>query len=83
MAAPKEYGGQGLGALGLAIVAEEASKHRNGAYNPALGVFGREPPGPLYGGTKKQIETYVIPVIEGKKKSFFAADRAEWRVRSG
>ena len=72
MAAPKEYGGQGLGALGLAVVAEEASKHRNGAYNPALGAFGREPPGPLYGGTKKQIETYVIPVIEGKKKSFFA-----------
>lgn len=72
LGAPKEFGGQDLSALGLAVVAEESSKHRNGAYNAALGAFGREPPGPIYDGTPEQIEKYVLPVIEGTKKSFFA-----------
>lgn len=72
MGAPKEYGGQGLSTLGLAVVSEEAAKHRNGAYNPALGAFGTEPPAPLYGGTQEQIERYVVPVIEGTKRCFFA-----------
>ncbi len=72
MAAPEEFGGGGLSTLGLAVAWEEASKHRNGAYNPALGAFGREPPGPLYNGTEEQIKNYVLPVIEGEKTAFFA-----------
>lgn len=72
MGAPVEYGGQGLNAFGMAIVAEESHKHRNGNYNPALGAFGHQPSPPLYGGTKEQIERFVIPTIEGTKSGFFA-----------
>jgi acyl-CoA dehydrogenase len=72
MGAPAEYGGQGLNAFGMAIVAEESHKHRNGNYNAALGAFGRQPSPPLYGGTKDQIERFVIPTIEGTKSGFFA-----------
>lgn len=72
MGAPKEYGGQGLNAFGMAIVAEESHKHRNGNYNPALGAFGHQPSAALYAGTRDQIERFVIPTIEGRRSGFFA-----------
>jgi acyl-CoA dehydrogenase len=72
LGAPQEYGGGGLGIFALTVIAEEASQHRNGAYNPALGAFGHEPPYILYSGTPDQIQRYVIPTIEGRRSGFVA-----------
>ena len=43
---PEEYGGAGLSVLGQVVVAEEAAKCRMGAFFPALGAFGGNPPTP-------------------------------------
>lgn len=72
LAAPEEYGGQGLSAIALAVVAEESHKHRNGNYNAALGAFGYEPPNALYAGTQDQIDRFVIPTVAGERRGFFA-----------
>lgn len=70
--APESLGGMGLPLFAQTIVAEEASQHRLGAYNPALGAFGVEPSAVLYSGTPNQIERFVIPTLEGKKATFTA-----------
>ena len=44
LASPEEYGGAGLGWLAQAMVAEEAAQCRMGAYAPACGAFGYDPP---------------------------------------
>jgi acyl-CoA dehydrogenase len=49
---PAEYGGAGLNLLGQAVMAEEAAKCRMGAYVPACGAFGADPPNAIYLGTK-------------------------------
>ncbi|MBE3555679.1 MAG: acyl-CoA/acyl-ACP dehydrogenase, partial [Firmicutes bacterium] len=72
LGAPEEFGGANLPIFAQTIIAEEASQHRNGAYNPGLGAFGTEPPYILYDGTKEQIDRYVIPTIEGKRSGFVA-----------
>jgi acyl-CoA dehydrogenase len=54
---PVEYGGAGLNLLGQAVVAEEAAKCRMGAYVPACGAFGADPPNAIYLGTREQIES--------------------------
>src|SRR6478736_4801773 len=41
---PVEYGGAGLILLGQAVVVEEAARCRMGAYVPACGAFGADPP---------------------------------------
>ncbi|MCW2904597.1 MAG: putative acyl-CoA dehydrogenase, partial [Streptosporangiaceae bacterium] len=41
---PAEYGGAGLSVLGQVVVAEEAAKCRMGAFFPAAGAFGGNPP---------------------------------------
>src|ERR1700730_16536312 len=41
---PEECGGAGLSVLGQVVVAEEAAKCRMGAFFPALGAFGGNPP---------------------------------------
>jgi acyl-CoA dehydrogenase len=62
--APAEYGGGGLGAFQSVVVWEAASKHRFCHPVPGGGVFGYNPPAPLYKGTVEQIDRYVRPHIE-------------------
>jgi acyl-CoA dehydrogenase len=73
---PKEYGGAGLNLLASAVVAEEAAKCRMGAYIPACGAFGVDPPNVIFQGTKEQIERYALPVIEGHGYAFTAISEA-------
>jgi acyl-CoA dehydrogenase len=70
---PKKFGGQEKSIFELTLCSEEASQHRLGAYNPALGGLGSEPPNVMYEGTESQIQKYVIPTIEGKIKKTFIA----------
>ena len=76
MASPEEYGGGGLGLLGQVIVAEEAAKCRMGAYVPACGAFGIDPPSVIWLGTEEQRQKYGIAGIEGGKKNFVAISEA-------
>lgn len=69
---PEEYGGNPISALARAIIAEESSKCRLGAYAPALGAFGGGPPNIIWGGTSQQIEKYGIPSIDGSMFAFVA-----------
>ncbi|RHW37680.1 acyl-CoA dehydrogenase [Lysinibacillus yapensis] len=69
---PRKFGGQGLSIFARTIIAEEASQHKLGAYNPALGAFGESPPDILYNGSKRQIERFVYPTLEGKRSGFIA-----------
>jgi acyl-CoA dehydrogenase len=73
---PAEYGGAGLSLLGQAIVAEEAARCRMGAYIPACGAFGTDPPNVLFLGTRHQIERYALPSINAGKRAFFAISEA-------
>ena len=76
LASPKEYGGGGLGLLGQVIVAEEAAKCRMGAYVPACGAFGIDPPSVIWLGTAEQRETYGAQGISKGKKCFVAISEA-------
>jgi len=69
---PVEYGGAGLSLLGQAVVAEEAAKCRMGAYVPACGAFGADPPNAIYLGTRQQIEKYAVPGISQGRKIYVA-----------
>lgn len=73
---PEEYGGAGLGLLGQVIVAEEAAKCRMGAYVPACGAFGIDPPSVIWLGTEAQRQKYGIAGIAGGKKNFVAISEA-------
>lgn len=73
---PEEHGGAGLGLLASSIVAEEASKCRMGAYIPACGAFGVDPPNVIFMGTPAQIERYARPMIEGRGYAFMAISEA-------
>lgn len=73
LASPEEYGGGGLGLLGQALVAEEAAQCRMGAYIPACGAFGFDPPSVIFeAGTPDQIERYAVPTIDSGEKTFVA-----------
>ncbi|MDF2370699.1 MAG: acyl-CoA dehydrogenase family protein [Rhizobiaceae bacterium] len=76
MASPEEYGGGGLGLLGQVVVAEEAAKCRMGAYVPACGAFGIDPPSVIWLGTEEQRRKYGVAGIEGGKKNFVAISEA-------
>lgn len=76
MASPAEYGGGGLGLLGQVVVAEEAAKCRMGAYVPACGAFGIDPPSVIWLGTETQQQRYGVAGIEGGKKCFVAISEA-------
>ncbi len=76
LASPAEYGGGGLGLLGQVVVAEEAAKCRMGAYVPACGAFGIDPPSVIWLGTPQQRQTYGVAGIEGGKKNFVAISEA-------
>ncbi len=73
---PVEYGGAGLDLLGQAVVAEEASKCRMGAYVPACGAFGADPPNAIYLGTQEQIRKYAVPGIQQGRKIYVAISEA-------
>jgi acyl-CoA dehydrogenase len=73
---PAEYGGAGLNLLGQAVMAEEAAKCRMGAYVPACGAFGADPPNAVYLGTKEQIQKYAVPGIEQGRKIYVAISEA-------
>lgn len=76
MASPEQYGGGGLGLLGQVIVAEEAAKCRMGAYVPACGAFGIDPPSVIWLGSEAQRENYGVAGIRGGKKNFVAISEA-------
>jgi acyl-CoA dehydrogenase len=73
---PVEYGGGGLNLLGQAVIAEEASRCKMGAYIPACGAFGarmgHNPPNVIFLGTRQQIETYALPTMHDQRKAFVA-----------
>jgi acyl-CoA dehydrogenase len=73
---PQEYGGAGLNLLGQAMVAEEAAKCRMGAYVPACGAFGADPPNSIYLGSAEQIRKYAVPSIEAGRKIYVAISEA-------
>lgn len=73
---PQRYGGAGLSLLGQAIAAEESAKCRMGAYVPACGAFGMDPPNAIFEGTRDQIERYGIPAVESGDKVFVAISEA-------
>ena len=58
---PEEYGGAGLSVLGQVVVAEEAAKCRMGAFFPALGAFGGNPPNIMFKASAEQFDKYAGP----------------------
>ena len=73
---PAEFGGAGLNVLAQCIVAEEAAKCRMGAYFPAAGAFGWDPPNVIFSGTRAQIEKYGKPTIADGEATFVAVSEA-------
>lgn len=63
---PEEYGGQGIGVLGTAMVAEEMFK------SPTMYLFGGNPEGALYEGDEEQRERYLFPVVRGERRGCYA-----------
>lgn len=74
LSTPTRFGGAGLSVLGQVIVAEEASKCRMGAYVPALGAFGGNPPNILLTqSSPDQFEKYARPILDGTGPGGFMA----------
>jgi acyl-CoA dehydrogenase len=74
--APVEYGGGGMSLLATAVITEEASRCRMGAYIPACGAMGSNPPAPVQLGTPHQIEKFLVPAIREGRKAFVAISEA-------
>src|SRR5579859_1772131 len=72
MQTPGEWGGAGLGLLGQAVVAEEASQGRMVLYIPAAHAVGWDVPVAIFKGTEQHITKYAVPVIESGEKTFVA-----------
>jgi acyl-CoA dehydrogenase len=70
---PTEFGGAGLSVLGQVVVAEEAAKCRMGAFFPAAGAFGGNPPSILFKASPAQFEKYGRPIVEGTMPKAFTA----------
>jgi acyl-CoA dehydrogenase len=62
---PEQYGGAGLSLLGQVVVAEEAAKCLMGAFFPALGAFGGNPPIVMYGASPEQFARFAQPILDG------------------
>jgi acyl-CoA dehydrogenase len=73
---PQEFGGAGLSLLGQAVTAEETAKCRMGAYVPACGAFGSDPPNAAFLGSPFQIEKYAQPAVDRGEKVFVAISEA-------
>lgn len=69
---PAEFGGAGLNLLAQAVVAEESAQCRMGAYAPAAGAFGWDPPNIIFDGTTEQIRRWAVPIIETGEHTFVA-----------
>lgn len=76
LASPQAHGGGGAGLLAQVVVAEEAAKCKMGAYVPACGALGIDPPSVIWLGTADQIERYGVAGIQNGKKSFVAISEA-------
>ncbi|MBX6389888.1 MAG: acyl-CoA/acyl-ACP dehydrogenase [Frankia sp.] len=70
---PRKFGGAGLSVLGQVVVAEEAARCRMGAFFPACGAFGGNPPNVMFSATPEQFERYARPIIEGQVGRAFTA----------
>ena len=70
---PAKYGGAGLSVLGQVVVGEEAAKCRMGAFFPALGAFGGNPPNIMYTATPEQFEKYAKPIVDGTMSKAYTA----------
>jgi acyl-CoA dehydrogenase len=70
---PEEYGGAGLGVLGQVVVAEEAAKCRMGAFFPALGAFGGNPPNIMFKASPEQFAKYAKPIVDGTMSKAYTA----------
>jgi acyl-CoA dehydrogenase len=70
---PEEFGGAGLSVLGQVVVAEEASKCRMGAFFPALGAFGGNPPNVMFSASPEQFAKYGKPIIDGTMTKAYTA----------
>jgi acyl-CoA dehydrogenase len=70
---PAEYGGAGLSMLGQVVVGEEAAKCRMGAFFPAAGAFGGNPPSVLFKASPEQFDRYARPIIEGRGGKAYTA----------
>jgi acyl-CoA dehydrogenase len=70
---PAEHGGAGLGVLGQVVVAEEAAKCRMGAFFPALGAFGGNPPNIMFKASPEQFARYAQPIIDGTMSKAYTA----------
>ncbi|GFG83985.1 acyl-CoA dehydrogenase family protein [Mycolicibacter algericus] len=70
---PEEFGGAGLSVLGQVVVAEEASKCRMGAFFPALGAFGGNPPNVMFKASPEQFAKYARPIIDGAMTKAYTA----------
>lgn len=73
---PRDYGGAGLNLMGQIVVSEEAAQCRMGAYVPACGAFGSDPPNVIFKGTREQIERFGLPAVETGEKPFTAITEA-------
>jgi len=73
MQTPVEFGGAGLGVLGQVVVAEEAAKCRMGAFFPAAGAFGGNPPSVLFKASPEQFERFGRPIVEGTMSKAYTA----------
>ncbi|MDV7352717.1 acyl-CoA dehydrogenase family protein [Rhodococcus oxybenzonivorans] len=62
---PAEHGGAGLSVLGQVVVTEEAAKCRMGAFFPALGAFGGNPPNVMFKAAPEQFAKFAQPIIDG------------------
>ncbi|MEV0766758.1 acyl-CoA dehydrogenase family protein [Nocardia salmonicida] len=70
---PEEFGGAGLSVLGQVVVAEEAAKCRMGAFFPALGAFGGNPPNVMFKASPEQFAKYAQPIIDGTGTKAYTA----------
>lgn len=70
---PEEYGGAGLSVLGQVVVGEEAAKCRMGAFFPALGAFGGNPPNIMFKASPEQFAKYAKPIVDGTMSKAYTA----------
>jgi acyl-CoA dehydrogenase len=69
---PAQYGGAGLNLLSQVVVYEQSSQCRMGAYVPAAGTFGWDPPNVIFDGTDEQIKQWAVPTVESGAHTFVA-----------
>src|SRR6202007_2903898 len=70
---PEAYGGAGLSVLGQVVVAEEAAKCGIGAFSPAWGASGGNPPIVMYGATPEQFARFAQPILDGTATKAYTA----------